>query len=240
MGYMEAGATQLDPPTQEEAHTGAAVTGRMSFGQAWEIVKEQLATDVGPEEMEGEPATKRRRMEAQVIDIATCNEGDAIVKWQVMISYDNDKTWCGECWADLDHQWANECEHLYQITKGWTDHMWMRTIEVDAPPQVQGGQKDRRPRHTIEFHSGGATQVSHSTNTRRTVRRVEVTMGFDQGYIARDQYKLHNPAQGHAGSMMPQGNLEYEHAGVGSTQDRAAAWTPPTSGVHHHGQDEPA
>ena len=157
-----------------------------------------------------------------------------------MIMYDNEKTGSGEVWADLDHQWANECEHIYQITKGWTDYMWMRTIEVDAPPQVQGGQKDRRPRHTIEFHSGGATQVSHSTNTRRTVRRVEITMGFDQGYIARDPHKLHNLAHGQAGSTTLEDKVEYDHVGVGSTQDRAVAWTPPKSGAHHHGQDEPA
>ena len=225
-------ATQLDPPTQDEAATGAVT--RMSFGQAWDMVKGQLTTSLAPEELAGEPATKRRRMEAQVIDIAMCNEGDAIVKWQVMTMYDNERTGSGEGWADLDHQWANECEHLYQVTKGWTDYMWMRTHEVDAPPQVQGHQKERRPRHTIEFHSGGATQVSHVTNTRRTVRRVEITMGFDQGYIARDPHYVHNGARAQASSTAGEG----EHDKVDSTQDRAVAWSPPKVGGHHHGQDD--
>ena len=243
---MEAGATQLDPPTQDETDAGATVTNRMSFGQAWEIVKGQLTTDLVPEELGGEPATKRRKMEAQVIDIAMYNEGDAIVKWQVMIRYDNEKTGSGEVWADLDHQWANECEHMYELTKGWTDHMRKRTIEIDAPPQIQGDQKDRRPRHTIEFHSGGATQVSHLTNTRRTVRRVTITLGFDQGRVAHDPYNVHNMPYGVGGSTGRASSMEETAGGevyydehMPNTQDRATSWADGRPGAsHHHGQAE--
>ena len=82
---------------------------------------------------------------------------------------------CGGVWADLLPEWAEECEEVYHNIKGWTDWMWTRVNDVDAPPQVNSTGK-RHSFYVIEFHRAGATQVNLSSNTRRTVRRIEVKM----------------------------------------------------------------
>ncbi len=64
-------------------------------------------------------------------------------------------------------------------------------VNEDAPPQVRGDGK-RHPRYLVEFHKGGATQVNLVTNTRRTVRRIEVTTGFVPGAIRKDPCSVYN------------------------------------------------
>ncbi len=81
----------------------------------------------------------------------------------------------------------------------WTDWMWSRVADEDAPRQVRGTGK-RNHQYIIEFHKGGATQVNLITNTRRTVRRIEGMMGFSTGSVRKDPCNVHN---------MPYGQEEY-------------------------------
>ena len=82
-----------------------------------------------------------------------------------MLMADDEDRGTGEVWTDLDHQWANECEHMYQLTKDWTDHMWKRTIEVDAPPQKfkesrrTGGLATRSSFTVMELHRSATTRT---------------------------------------------------------------------------------
>ena len=97
----------------------------------------------------------------------------------------------GEVWADLQDAWAGKCEDVFDAVSGWTDLMWSRVQDVDAPPQVEGAGLGF-PDHVVEFHKGGAVQVNLRTNTRRTVRRVSVVMGAGVGSVRTDPFNVHN------------------------------------------------
>ncbi len=56
----------------------------MPFLQAWDKVSKITGTDLTPDDMVRMPANKRWCLEERVIDVAM-NDGDAKVKWQVLV-----------------------------------------------------------------------------------------------------------------------------------------------------------
>ena len=212
---------------------------RLPFLQAWGQVGPLLQSDTAPEDMEAMPACKRRCLEEKVIDVAM-NDGCAQIKWQVLLQEASPSQGCGSRWGDLEAEWSEECEQVHENTKEWTDWMWNRVAKVDAPPQVRGDGK-RHTQYTIEFQRGGATQVHLDTKTRRTVRRVKVTMGFATGNVRVDPYNLHNMPymelmaligyEGHTGAT---GSASSSAGPIGESASTSAS----SVQGHHHGQQE--
>ena len=217
----------------------------MTFQQAWATIRPRLDTPITLADLEDMPAAKRRCLEEKVVD-AAMQHGCAQAKWQVMVQEAAPTEGCGGVWADLLPEWAEECEEVYHNIKGWTDWMWTRVNDVDARPQVNSTGK-RHSFYVIEFHRAGATQVNLSSNTRRTVRRLEVKMGFSDGQVREDPYNVFN---------MPYGSdrgLDAVERTM-SPRDTVGGASPSTGGMaggvapylllelmgtreHHHGQD---
>ncbi len=85
----------------------------------------------------------------------------------------------------MTNKWAKAHEFNFENTHDWTDVMWYRVRDEDATPQVRGHNLGC-PNYVVDLYTGGATQINFDTNTRRTVRRVEVTMGFSTGRVRKD------------------------------------------------------
>ena len=68
---------------------------------------------------------------------------DSQVKWQVLM--EEASAHGGEVWIDLQDNWAGMCETIYRCAVTWTDQMWDRVSDMDAPSQVHGPVPDRRP-----------------------------------------------------------------------------------------------
>ncbi len=79
-------------------------------------------------------------------------DGCAQVKWQVMLQEAAPMEGACGVWADLQPEWAEECEEVYDIIKDWTDLMWTWARDVDAPPQVNSNGK-LHSFYVIEFHN---------------------------------------------------------------------------------------
>ena len=105
------------------------------------------------------------------------------VKWQVILQKEG--TAQGEVWADLQDVWAGDLEDIFHLVSDWTDYMWSRVLDADAPPQVRGSRFGF-PDYVVEFHKGGAVQINIRTTTQRTVRRVVVAMGSGVGSVSTD------------------------------------------------------
>ncbi len=120
-GAQELPATFIDPPSQaanhdEQSERPQERLGRLTFLQAWDKVSKITRTDSTPDDMVRMPANKRRCLEEKLIDVAM-NDGHAKVKWQVWVLESSVKDGCGDAWADMEAEWAEDCEQVYAIVQ---------------------------------------------------------------------------------------------------------------------------
>ncbi len=164
--------------------------GRLSYTQALSLLPAAIGAGVCDlEAMQGVPSHRRRCIEEMVINAAMDLAQDsankeaahqglglesqlskasgefaasmmAYVKWQVVLNEAGQES--RDVWVDLQDTWACKCETVFQDTASWTDCMWDKVSDMDAPPQVDGTDFEYLS-HVIEFHRGEAVQVNMLT-----------------------------------------------------------------------------
>ena len=104
----------------------------------------------------------------------------ATTVWQVLVLAGPGRDGSADVWEDLSPWWSGSCERTYDLVLSWKDEMWRLAEDRDALPQVRGDDVGH-PHVLVQFHRAGAWWMDLNLGTRRSVRRVAVTLGFGPG-----------------------------------------------------------
>ena len=176
---------------QDPLNAPGHAADRMSFGQAVPYAARETRLSVRTilDRVINLPTYPRIIREEEVIDCAmlgTYGSGhfkfpvQATIIWQVLVMSGPGKDGAADMWEDLSAWWAGSCERTYELVSTWKDEMWRVAEDRDALPQVRGDEVGS-PHTYVQFHRTGAWWMDINLGSRRSVRRIAVTLGFGPG-----------------------------------------------------------